>query len=215
MRTSSVSPSISLGVIILAAGRSRRMGRPKLLLPWGATSVLGHLLAQWRRLEARQIAVVCAVGDATVLGELDRLEFPLEHRIFNPEPDRGMFSSIQCAARWPGWQGALTHWAVVLGDQPHLRHETLRTIVDFCGARPERVCQPRRAGHGRHPVLLPKPAFARLANSDARDLKVFLAGANPAFCELNDPGLDLDLDSPADYEKALSAAKESAAGEES
>ena len=214
MRTSPVPPSISLGVIILAAGRSRRMGRPKLLLPWGATSVLGHLLAQWRRLEARQIAVVCAAGDATVLAELDRLDFPLEHRIFNPEPDRGMFSSIQCAARWPGWQKSLTHWAIVLGDQPHLRHETLRTIVDFCAARPERVCQPRRAGHRRHPVLLPRPAFDRLASSDARDLNGFLAGADPIFCELDDPGLDLDLDSPADYEQALRTAKEGAAGAE-
>jgi len=38
--------SFAVGVVILAAGRSARMGRPKLLLPWGGTSVLGHLLAQ-------------------------------------------------------------------------------------------------------------------------------------------------------------------------
>src|SRR5438874_1514761 len=41
---------IAAGVIILAAGRSRRMGRPKMLLPWGNTTVLGHLVAQWQAL---------------------------------------------------------------------------------------------------------------------------------------------------------------------
>ena len=40
--------SMKLGVIILAAGASERMGRPKLLLPWGKSTVLAHLLAQWR-----------------------------------------------------------------------------------------------------------------------------------------------------------------------
>src|SRR5437764_10462403 len=93
-----------LGAVILAAGRSSRMGRPKLLLPWGATSALGHLIEQWRKLGAHQIAVVCAAGDTGMQAELDRLKFPIECRIFNEAPERGMFSSIQCAARWSGWQ---------------------------------------------------------------------------------------------------------------
>src|SRR5438105_331727 len=111
---------VSLGVIILAAGRSSRMGRPKLLLPWGNTSVLGHLLNCWTQLPATQIAVICAPSDDAIQAELNRLAFPLERRVFNPEPERGMFSSIQCAARWAGWKTTLTHWTIVLGDQPHL-----------------------------------------------------------------------------------------------
>ena len=108
-----------LGVVLLAAGRSTRMGKPKLLLPWGRTSVLGHLIKQWKALGAKQIAVVCAPDDGAMRVELDRLGFPVQDRIINPAPDRGMFSSIQCAAQWSGWQAALTHWAIVLGDQPH------------------------------------------------------------------------------------------------
>src|ERR1051326_7538368 len=113
--------SRSLGVVILAAGRSSRMGRPKLLLPWGESSVLGHLLRVWHSLNARQIGIVCAAHDTGIGAELDRLCFPESQRIANPNPDRGMFSSIQCAAAWRGWEEPLTHWAVVLGDQPHLR----------------------------------------------------------------------------------------------
>src|ERR1017187_5799849 len=144
--------AFSLGVVILAAGRSARMGKPKLLLPWGTTSVLGHLIEEWRALHARQIAVVCATGDPAIQAEMDRLGFPAQNRIINPNPQRGMFSSIQCAAQWPGWQAALTHWAIVLGDQPHLRPQTLRRVLDFSSAHPTKVCQPARRGHGRHPV---------------------------------------------------------------
>lgn len=204
--------ALSLGVVILAAGRSARMGRPKLLLPWGhlagaaQTSVLGHLLAQWRALGARQLAVVLAADDSSVPTELDRLGFPVEARVVNPAPDRGMFSSIQCAARWQGWQPGLTHWALVLGDQPHLRLETLQAVLELAARNPEAVCQPARAGRPRHPVVLPREVFARLAQSTVSDLKEFLSTQVVSVCESADPGLDLDLDYPADYEKALAMA---------
>src|SRR5882672_103457 len=136
--------TISVGTLILAAGRSRRMGEPKLLLPWGQTSVLGHLLHQWQSLGVKQLTVVCAADDPTIPCELERLGFPAAQWIFNPVPDRGMFSSLQCAARWPNWQPELSHWAMTLGDQPHLSAETLRTVLEFAAAHPDKVCQPRQ-----------------------------------------------------------------------
>ena len=189
----------------MAAGRSARMGRPKLLLPWGKSSVLGHLIREWRAVGARQIAVVCAPRDQAMQAELERHDFPARDRIINPAPERGMFSSVQCAAQWPGWQDGLTHWAIVLGDQPHLQRKTLRRLLDFGAAHPAGICQPARCGHGRHPVLLPRSAFRRLAGSKVRTLKAFLT-AQPqpvVLCELDDPGLDLDIDRPEDYERAV------------
>jgi molybdenum cofactor cytidylyltransferase len=197
--------TFSLGVVILAAGRSARMGKPKLLLPWAATSVLGHLIEQWQALRSRQIAVVCAPGNLPIQAELDRLGFPAENLIINPAPDQGMFSSIRCAVQWPGWQEDLTHWAIVLGDQPHLQPQTLRQVLDFSGTHPARICQPARRGHARHPVLLPKTMFRLMADSTAATLREFIA-AQPhpaALCELDDPGLDLDIDRPEDYAKAV------------
>jgi molybdenum cofactor cytidylyltransferase len=257
MKRLSAGRAISVGVVILAAGRSARMGKPKLLLPWGGSSVLGHLIGEWEALGAKQIAVVCAPGDPaqispaqvaadgsrhclpcgksapTAVGgyavsvgdarsetfkpaiqaELDRLGFPARNRIINPAPERGMFSSIQCAAQWPGWEAALTHWAIVLGDQPHLQPQTLRQVLAFSAAHPAKVCQPARHGHRRHPVLLPKAVFHQVAVSTAATLKEFLV-ARPgelALCELDDPGLELDINRPEDYDKALNmAAKRSA-----
>jgi molybdenum cofactor cytidylyltransferase len=195
---------MKLGVIILGAGASSRMGRPKLLLPWGATSVIGHLLEQWRTLAAAQITIVCAEANLALQQGLDRLGFPKAQRIVNPQPERGMFSSIQCAARWSGWSADLTHWAVALGDQPHVQLETLRRLLDFTAAHPDRVCQPGRNGHGRHPVVLPAAVFDRLCDACCGSLKEFLltSRVTPARCEMEDAGLDVDIDEPADYERA-------------
>jgi molybdenum cofactor cytidylyltransferase len=194
------------GALILAAGRSSRMGKPKLLLPWGDTSILGHLLQQWGRLNAQQIAVVCARGDQPICAELDRLGFPAWDRIENPVPERGMFSSIQCASLWCNWKQSLTHWAFILGDQPHLRHETLNSVLECAVAQSAKVVQPTHRGRRRHPVLLPKPIFLELQHSTACHLKEFLTRFEAVLVECDDPGLDLDLDRPEDYNKALALA---------
>jgi molybdenum cofactor cytidylyltransferase len=196
-----------LGVVILGAGASLRMGRPKLLLPWGNTSVIGHLLRQWERLGARQVAVVCRANDRRLAVELDRLGLPARNRVVNPAPERGMFSSVVCAANWHGWVRGLTAWAIVLGDQPHLRLAGLRGLLKFQRGHPERICQPSYGGHGRHPILLPGAAWGELAKSSAGDLKEFLrhATGEVAQCPLDDAGLELDLDTPEDYEQLLRA----------
>ena len=196
---------LALGVVILGAGASARMGRPKLLLPWGKTSILGHLLAQWGRMGAKQIAIVHAEASQPLEQEMNRLGFPVQNRIVNPNPERGKFSSIQCAAQWPGWTHELTHWAIVLGDQPHLCASTLATLIEFAAAHPEKICQPGRNGRPRHPVILPRSVFGQLAQATETDLKQFLRNRSQetALREMNDSGLDFDIDEPADYDKAL------------
>ena len=203
----------AFGAVILAAGASSRMGKPKLVLLWGKTSVLGHLTELWQQAGVQQIAVIHAAGDQAIGAELDRLNFPVADRIMNPQPERGMLSSIQCAAAWEGWNSVLTHWIVVLGDQPHLRRETLGELIAFAISRPDKICQPSRRGRPRHPVVLPKVIFERLKDSREETLKQFLRNNASAVAlrELDDPGLDLDLDTPADFEKALHLFRESSA----
>jgi len=180
------------------------MGRPKMLLPWGTTSIIGHIIQQWRSLQAQQIVVVLASRDEAVQSELDHLKFSKEDRIINLHPEEGMFSSIQCAANWKQWENDLTHWCIVLGDQPQLPLKLLEELVHFAFAHPLRICVPRQGGHRRHPVFLPQKLFQKLAGSKADNLKEFLDQYcdDVAFCEINDPAFELDIDYPEDYQKA-------------
>jgi molybdenum cofactor cytidylyltransferase len=186
------------------------MGQPKMLLPWGTTSVLGHLIQQWQRFDPHQIAVACAEGDGPLQAELNQLGFPAGNRIVNASPEQGMFSSVQCAARWSGWKPGLTHWAIVLGDQPHLHEQTLAGLLKFASEHFQNVCQPFYGGHKRHPVLLPAHVFWELSSTAAPNLKEFLR-ARPddlALFQSDDPGLQLDIDRPEDYKEALGIAFE-------
>jgi molybdenum cofactor cytidylyltransferase len=192
-----------LAAVILGAGSSSRMGRPKLLLPWQGTSMIGHVIRQWERLGARQIGVVCAARDELMQAELKRLEFPRSNCIGNPAPERGMFGSVQCAAGWPGWKPSLSHWVIVLGDQPHLGLPTLERLIEFGRTHPDKVCQPARVGRARHPVLIPKPLFNGLVGAPAASLKEYLSQQEVATCDIDDPALDLDIDTPEDYRRAL------------
>jgi molybdenum cofactor cytidylyltransferase len=191
-------------VAILAAGRSGRMGRPKMLLPWRDTTVVGHLIATWKGLGAEHVAVVRAASDEALARELDRLGFAKEDRIINRAADGGMFSSVRCAAQWGGWSELTTHFVIALGDQPHLRRKMLEVLVDFAKAHPDKICQPGRREHGMHPVILPREHFEKLADTSAETLKDFLQlmTDNVELMETDDTGADLDIDSPEDYEKA-------------
>ena len=201
------SSTLSIGAVILAAGSSTRMGTPKLLLPWGNSSVLGHILARWQALPVKQVGVVVAKTASDVCGELDRLGFLNENRIANPSPERGMFGSVQCAAAWPGWAGSLRQWAIILGDQPQLEEIMLRQLLAFATQNPEQVCQPRHRSQWRHPVVLPKAVFGQLGSSSAGTLREFLAGFERVGFECADRGLDYDIDTPEDYRQALARAK--------
>jgi CTP:molybdopterin cytidylyltransferase MocA len=175
-----------------------------MLLPWGGTTVLGHLIRQWNEVGAAQVAVVCGKGDGVVAGELDRLG--VSERIINAEPAREMFSSIQCAAGWPGWLPEIDRVVIALGDQPHLANETLRRLMRFSEENPESICQPGREGRARHPIVLPRAMLELLALARCETMKEFLAmraGARK-IAEVDDPGLDLDLDTPGDYERVFS-----------
>jgi molybdenum cofactor cytidylyltransferase len=206
-----------MGVVILGAGASSRMGRPKLLLPWGDTTVIGQILRQWRELGAAQIAVVHRPSDTALVETLKREELKWSkavtlqrfnastHCIVNPQSGKGMFSSVVCAARWRGWRKDISSWAIVLGDQPHLQMDTLRVLLDRAAQNADAICQPVFNGHTGHPVILPRSVFAELPHSGAETLKEFLKpfSGGCVQCPVEDAGLLLDLDRPEDYDKAV------------
>ncbi len=192
---------LHLAAVILGAGRSRRMGKPKLLLPWHGSTILAHQVETWRQLGA-EVRVVCGPKPDPIQDELDRLDIPERARILNPRPDDGMFSSIQCAAR-ASWPAETSHFAIILGDQPHLKRATLQKLLHTAEEEFDSICQPRHNGTFCHPVILPRECLAQLADTKAEVLSDFLHGQHIEPSDVDDPGLEIDIDVAADYEAAL------------
>jgi len=134
----------------------------------------------------------------------NRLQFPVEKRIANPAPENGMFSSIQCAARWTGWDRALTHFALALGDQPQISFAAIAQLCRFAAQNPLAICQPSRDGRPKHPVIFPRNVFEQLALTAVPTLRDFFQLSSFAKLQLplDDPTLDFDLDTPEDYASA-------------
>ncbi len=198
------------GVLVLAAGASSRMGCAKLLLPWRGTSVIGHLYETWRELGVGQLAVVMRPGDAPLAAELDRIGWPKADRLENPAPEQGMFSPVLCGANWAGWRPDIGSRIFVLGDQPHLKPETLRRLLEFARKHDNSICEPVFGNKTGHPVILPAVAVKELQNTKAATLKDFLklTTVRRVQCEVDDTGVSLDMDTPEDYKSMIDTDKE-------
>jgi molybdenum cofactor cytidylyltransferase len=191
----------AFGVVILAAGASTRMGRCKLLLPWGEKTILAHLLDQWRSAGAAQIAPVIDPSNELLRKALAHAGFSPSDWIENASPQLGMFSSLQAASRWTGWISTLTHWVISLGDQPHIQISTLRELLDAARKNPARICQPALHGRAAHPIILPANNFRELAQRDISNLRAYVR-MHEAFrlrVPVKDPGVFENLNTPEDY----------------
>ena len=197
--------SFHLGVIILGGGASLRMGKPKLLLPWGDTSILGHLLGLYKNVNTSQVAVVCSHGDTKIISELNRLEWPEKCRIINPKVTPEMFSSVLCGFHWNGWQPDVSHLAVALGDQPLIREKTIADLIAHAMRNPKNICQPVYENRRRHPVIIPRHIAEKVTVESHSNLREVLNDykKNISAFPCDDPGLVIDIDTPNDYEAAL------------
>ena len=192
--------------MILAAGKSTRMGRPKLLLPWNESTIIGHLIALYQTINFVQLAIVCYKDDYTLIEELDRLRFPSDARIFNPESTPDMFSSVVCGIRWKGWRENITHFAIVLGDQPQVKASTIRSLMDFARDHPRNICQPRAGERNGHPVILPRTLTPEVSSGRYLHLKdvINVNSGLVRTLQTEDLGVNDDIDTPAEYLEAKS-----------
>jgi molybdenum cofactor cytidylyltransferase len=199
---------MSVLVAILAAGESKRMGQPKLCLPWGQTTILGHILAQWREAGAEKILIVHGSGETPVTRELDRLGVSSSQRATNQAMDRGMMGSVVTAAARALQDASLTHLVIALGDQPHLHAKTLRELLHACETGPGKLVRVVFQGKAGHPLALPANLLAELSISPSETLRDFLRLKERPVSDLTmaDSGVLLDLDTPDDYARAARSA---------
>ena len=144
--------------LVLAAGGSRRLGRPKQLLPFGEATLLDHTVTTARACALDQLVV--AIG-----GEADevraRVNLAGADVVVNPGFGAGCSSSI--AVAMDALDPKATVLVLLLGDQPGVVAATASALLDGRGDAPLAVC---RYDDGRgHPF-----AFGREVFDDLRGL---------------------------------------------
>jgi molybdenum cofactor cytidylyltransferase len=149
----------NVAAIILAAGRSSRMGGSnKLLAPIGGTAMVRKVAEVALASRARPVVVVTGHESGEVAGALDGLAVSL---VFNPAYARGLSTSLGTAiAALPRESAAAL---VMLGDMPHLRSSDLDALIAaFFASQPPPIVVPTHGGQQGNPVLWPARYFAQL-----------------------------------------------------
>jgi molybdenum cofactor cytidylyltransferase len=178
------------------------MGRPKLLLPWGSTTVLGATVGALQGGGARAVYVAVAPD-----GPLAGWRAPSGVRVVvNPDPTPGMLSSILAALDALAAAGDATPDPLLVcpADLPSLRPETVATLLDVYGSLGG-VVVPRHGRRRGHPLLIPAAWQRRIPELSARHggLRQILELAAGAVHEVavEDPGTVRDVDTPEAYER--------------
>lgn len=188
---------------MLAAGQSRRMGQPKLVLPWGDTTVLGQVVASFAAVGIEDILVV--TGGARnqteeLLAQLAKT-YPVR-AIYNPNHERGeMLSSIQAGL------GGLSAEAIAaligLGDQPQVREETVRRICDAFFRTERPLVIPSFQGRRGHPWLAARSLWPEILTLTTSTTPRQFLSAHTSQIEYvaADENALKDLDTPEDYHR--------------
>jgi len=190
-----------IAAIVLAAGRSRRMGTQKLLLPWSGQTVIGHIVDQVLAAGLNQVCVVVSADRGAVSHALADRSVTL---ITNPDPDAEMLSSVRCGIRSlpPECDAAM----IVLGDQPEIRADTIAALLSAYRRSSAGIIAPIHDGRRGHPLILSSQYFPKvLTRFDGVGLHGLLAEHvdDLLLLEVSSSSVLADLDSPDDYKRAI------------
>jgi molybdenum cofactor cytidylyltransferase len=186
--------------IILAAGESKRMGQPKMLLPWGEGTVLTHVISVFQDSGLTDILVVTGGARDEVGRLVSKQNVKIVH---NSEfASGGMLSSIQCGLRalMRQTQGAL----IGLGDQPQVREGSVRMVCEAFKETKSNIVVPSYQMKRGHPWLVARPLWEELLKiKSPRSPRDFLNKHRHEihYVNVDDPNILADLDTPEDYKK--------------
>jgi molybdenum cofactor cytidylyltransferase len=187
--------------VILAAGESKRMGAPKLLLPYGRTTIIETVIERATSSNVDRTLVVLGSHWRT-LKELIK-KHPVASAV-NPRFKLGMLSSIQRGiAALPRKCRAVV---IVLGDQPDLQPGVINLLIEAYRQQGKGIIVPIYGNKRGHPALIDLKYRDEIAALDPEiGLRELLQRHPEDILEVQIPDSTalLDIDTPVDYRKAL------------
>lgn len=183
--------------IILSGGASRRMGTPKALLRFQNETFLDRLI--------RVFSAVCDPIIVVVGLHSDKIRSGIELGngvlfALNPDPERGMLSSLQCGLALVPPDAEAAMFLPV--DHPHLEISTIETLAARFRADRAPVTVPIYTGEHGHPVCIARPLIDELLAlpPDAKPSDVIHRHVpQTVYVEVSDPAVVTDIDDPSAY----------------
>ena len=188
--------------LVLAAGWSRRFGRPKALLPCGQAGE-SFVVRAVRTLRAGGIPDVLVVGrpeDEPLREEVGRVRPPPCY-VPNPKAAEGQLSSILAGLAQAAAAGAAGVMVLPV-DYPQVRPETIAALLGGLEGGGASIIRAVHQGRHGHPVIFTAEVFAELRRADPAVGARAVIRAQPERVldvEVGDPGVLRDVDVPADY----------------
>lgn len=191
--------------VLLAAGRSTRMGRPKQLLPWPPQGENPKPLVA-AAFDA--IARVCDEMVVVVGHQAEEVIATLSDRKFQ-SIDSGngtaeMMESVRGGLGFPFLRDpSIAQFLLQPADHPQVRLDTLESLLVKAKESPQCAVMPQYRGRGGHPVLIPRSVAKKILDDQGHGgLRQFWLD-HPELCvrlPVDDPGVVFDIDTQSDYD---------------
>jgi molybdenum cofactor cytidylyltransferase len=189
--------SSGVWAVVLAAGKSERMGSPKMLLPFGDSTVIETVIGLIRNAGLRNILVVLGAYRQEIENAIRKIPVEL---CYNPHYPEGMHTSVIS-----GFNRIPEHAEAVLlflGDQPMIPPEVVRIVVETWKTSGKSIVIPAFKGKRGHPTLFDIRVKKEIMQMDpATGLTSVLARFDREIqeVEMNFPEVLRDIDTKIDY----------------
>lgn len=195
--------------LILAAGKSQRMGSVKPVLKINGVSVIDLTTQMLKNAGITDIFTVLGCHRDVILEGYAAKDTVTV--VDNPDYEQGMLSSVKAGVRAMTEKGSYDAFVMVPADCPAISPDTVKQVIDsFYGEN--KIVKPDYHGKGGHPVLFSMEYADEIINNDfAEGLRTLIRSHNENFVRIavEDANCLLDMDTPENYreiEKILSSA---------
>jgi molybdenum cofactor cytidylyltransferase len=190
---------LSVAALVLAAGSSQRMARPKQLLDWGGRPLLEHVLsavASW------PVAVVVVVLGAYAEEILDRVDFGSALVVINPGWEEGLAASLRVGLDLLTRDARYDAAFVTLADQPQIPSEVPGALLAGAEESGRPAVVPVYRYQRGNPVLVARSLWPQLMSLQGDAGAGSLLRAHPAWVhEVRfDHAAPADIDTPGDFQ---------------
>ncbi len=191
--------------IVLAAGESRRMGSPKMLLPYNGKTVIEQVIDNVLSSGISNPLIVLGSDHEEILKVIEG--YPVSH-CYNENYRNGMLSSVRCGlASVTGRSGAVL---IIPGDQPMIDSAQIEMVMKAWNESGKGIVMPVYNGQRGHPLIFDMKYRPEVMSLPEREGLRALAARHPADVKeavTDDPSVLRDIDTHEDYLNELKLIK--------